>query len=107
VPHYLAATEYPDAAITLLERLSASTGLHLPTDQLAITAATTREAIEEQVAASTEVQEIVAQLERQHDAIVARDPATLLDADGELPSGDQIGAEFERFLAGLDDGGKP
>jgi len=108
VPHYLAATEYPDAAITLIERLSASTGLHLPTDQLAVTAASTREAIEEQVAASTEVQEVVAQLERQHDAVIARDPATLLDADGELPSGDQIGAEFERFLAGLDDGsGKP
>ena len=68
VPHYLAATEYPDAAITLIERLSASTGLHLPTDHLAVTAASTREAIEEQVSASAEVQEIVAQLERQHDA---------------------------------------
>ena len=107
VPHYLAATEYPDAALTLIERLSASTGLHLPTDQLAATAASTREAIEEQVAASAEVQEVVAQLERQHDAVIARDPATLLDADGELPDGDQLGAEFERFLAGLDDGGKP
>ena len=107
VPHYLAATEYPDAAITLLERLAASTGLHLPTDLLAASAASTREAIEEQVSASGEVQEIVAQLERQYDAVVARDPATLLDADGALPDGDQIGAEFERFLAGLDDGGKP
>jgi hypothetical protein len=107
VPHYLAATEYPDAAITLIERLSASTGLHLPTDQLAVAAATTRESIEEQVAASAEVQEVVAQLERQHDAVIDRDDATLLDADGELPSGDQLGAEFERFLAGLDDGGKP
>ena len=106
VPHYLAATEYPDAAITLIERLSASTGLHLPTDHLAVTAASTREAIEEQVSASAEVQEIVAQLERQHDAVIARDPATLLDADGALPDADQIGAEFERFLAGLDDGGK-
>jgi hypothetical protein len=106
VPHYLAATEYPDAAITLIERLSAATGLNLPTDQLTVAAATTRESIEEQVAASTEVQEVVAQLERQHDAVIDRDPGTLLDADGELPSGDQIGAEFERFLAGLDDGGK-
>ncbi len=106
VPHYLAATEFPDAAITLIERLSASTGLHLPTEQLSVAAATTRESIEEQVAASAEVQEVVAQLERQHDALIDRDEATLLDADGELPSGDQIGAEFERFLAGLDDGGK-
>jgi len=102
VPHCQAATEYPDAAITLLERLAAATGLHLPTGELTATAVSTRESIEEQVAASSEVQEVVAQLERQYDAMIGRSTA-LADSPADLPSADQIGAEFERFLAGLDE----
>jgi len=34
VPHYLADTEYPDAAVTALESITAATGLLFPTDQL-------------------------------------------------------------------------
>lgn len=109
VPHYLAATEYPDAAITLLERLAASTGLNLPTAELTTAAAVTRQQVEEQVEASAEVQQVVSQLERQYDAISSTAPESLADDAGDLPSADQIGAEFERFLAGLDEsgGGRP
>jgi hypothetical protein len=39
-------------------------------------------------------------LERQYDAFVAaQENRSLLDRDDELPSGDELGAEFERFLA--------
>jgi len=105
VPHYLAATEYPDAAITLLERVSAVTGLTLPTDDLSEVALTTRRAVDLQVAASDEVREIVGTLEKQYDAVIATGSGALVTGDQSLPDADQIGAELERFLAGLEDGG--
>jgi hypothetical protein len=103
VPHYLASAEYPDASITLLERLCAATGLTLPTTELAEAAKATRVAIDTQVSASTEVQEVVHQLERQYDAMIGVDGAPPLD-ESSLPSAEQIGAELERFLSGLDEG---
>ena len=48
---------------------------------------------------------MVAQLERQYDAFVAaQENRSLLARDEELPSGDELGAEFERFLAQQADG---
>jgi hypothetical protein len=56
--------------------------------------------INEQVEASTEVAQVVAALEQQYDAFVAaQENRSLLARDDELPSGDELGAEFERFLA--------
>lgn len=56
--------------------------------------------INEQVAASSEVAQVVEALERQYDAFVAaQENRSLLARDEELPSGEEIGAEFERFLA--------
>ena len=43
---------------------------------------------------------MVAALERQYDAFVAaQENRSLLARDEDLPSGDELGAEFERFLA--------
>jgi hypothetical protein len=47
------------------------------------------------MAQSAEVQEQVATLEQQYDAIAA-------DASQQVPSADEIAAEFERFLAERD-----
>ena len=56
--------------------------------------------IAEQVESSTEVAQVVTALERQYDAFVnAQENRSLLAHDEELPSGDELGAEFERFLA--------
>lgn len=56
--------------------------------------------INEQVEASAEVAQVVTGLERQYDAFVAaQENRSLLARDEELPSGDELGAEFERFLA--------
>jgi hypothetical protein len=103
VPHYLAQAEYPDASITLPERLCAASGLSLPTTELAETAVVTRAAIDAQVTASAEVQDVVTQLERQYDSMIGLEGAPPLD-ESSLPSAEQIGAELERFLSGLDEG---
>jgi hypothetical protein len=43
---------------------------------------------------------VVEALERQYDAFVAaQENRSLLARDEDLPSGDELGAEFERFLA--------
>ena len=56
--------------------------------------------IDEQVSSSDEVAQVVTALERQYDAFVAaQENRSLLARDEDLPSGDELGAEFERFLA--------
>ncbi|MBS4730005.1 PAC2 family protein [Mycobacterium sp. SM1] len=100
VPHYLAQTDYPAAAHTLLEQVARTGQLQLPLAALAEAAAEVRAKIDEQVQASPEVAQVVAALERQYDAfIAAQENRSLLARDEDLPSGDELGAEFERFLA--------
>ncbi len=51
--------------------------------------------------------QVVAALERQYDAFVsAQENRSLLANDEDLPSGDELGAEFEQFLRQQADKGK-
>lgn len=100
VPHYVAQTDYPEAAAALLKQAAVTGALDLPLDELHAAAAEIRAKIDEQVAASAEVAQVVATLERQYDAFLdAQQNRSLLARDEELPSADELGAEFERFLA--------
>jgi hypothetical protein len=100
VPHYLAQTAYPEAAKALVEQVAKSSSLQLPTERLTEAAAEIRVKIDEQVEGSSEVAQVVTALERQYDAFVdAQENRSLLARDEDLPSGDELGAEFERFLA--------
>lgn len=100
VPHYLAQTDYPAAAEALLGQVAASAGLELPLGALSEAAATVRSKIDEQVEASPDIAGVVEALERQYDAFVAaQENRSLLARDEDLPSGEELGAEFERFLA--------
>lgn len=100
VPHYLAQTDYPAAAEALLEQVAESGSLQLPLSALSEAAATVRTKIDEQVEGSPEVAQVVEALERQYDAFVAaQENRSLLARDEDLPSGEELGAEFERFLA--------
>ncbi|MDF2824006.1 MAG: proteasome protein, partial [Mycobacterium sp.] len=100
VPHYLAQTDYPDAAKALLQQVATASSLEIPVTGLDEAAAEIRVKIDEQVEGSPEVAQVVSALERQYDAFVAaQENRSLLARDEELPSGDELGAEFERFLA--------
>lgn len=100
VPHYLTQTDYPAAAQALLEQVAKTGSLQLPLTALAEAATDIRAKIDEQVQASAEVAQVVAALERQYDAFIdAQENRSLLTHDEDLPSGDELGAEFERFLA--------
>ncbi|RCV50227.1 proteasome assembly chaperone family protein [Marinitenerispora sediminis] len=105
VPSYLAQSEYPRAAMTALEFVSGATGLSLPTAPLEEAAQATDAEIEQQVAASEEVQRVVRNLEQQYDEFMAShgeadggDPLLASD-ESALPTAEELGAELERFLA--------
>lgn len=100
VPHYLAQTDYPMAAEVLLEEVARIGSLQIPLQSLVEAGASVRKKIDEQVEGSSEVAQVVSALERQYDAFVAaQENRSLLARDEDLPSGDELGAEFERFLA--------
>ena len=103
VPHYLASSLYPQAAIRLLRAVSEATGLVLPDVELRDAARRASEDIERQVQESSEVEDVVRALERQYDAFNVTDRKNLLsDNDGKMPTADELAAEFERFLADQD-----
>jgi predicted ATP-grasp superfamily ATP-dependent carboligase len=103
VPHYLAQATYPAASVTLLEHLEQLTGLHLPVESLREAAEANRTEIDEQIGQSPENAAVVAALEQQYDTFTAaREGTDLLGSGGEVPSAEEIGAEFERFLADQD-----
>ena len=99
VPHYLAPAAYPAAAVTLLEAVQRATGLLLPADALREAASTTDQEIARQVEGSEEVAEVVRTLEQQYDEFTAERGAELADAPENMPTADELGAQFERFLA--------
>lgn len=100
VPHYLADSNFGDAAVAALEELGRMTGLRVPADALVAAAGLNRAEITEQVQASPEIGEAVAELEKRYDHFLeGQRRRTLLAAEvADLPSADEIGAEFEEFL---------
>jgi predicted ATP-grasp superfamily ATP-dependent carboligase len=99
VPHYLAQAAYPAAAVTLLESVQRATGLILPGDSLREAARRTDQEIARQVEGSAEVTEVVEALEQQYDAFTADRQNLLGDESEPMPTAEELGAEFERFLA--------
>jgi hypothetical protein len=103
VPHYVAHLDYPAAASTLVRSAAASAELDLPTLALDDAALSTRAEIDKQVAASDEINNVVQSLEKQYDDIVAGRADKLVADGANLPSADEIAAEFERYLSQQND----
>ncbi|CAN5307074.1 MAG: proteasome assembly chaperone family protein [Nocardioides sp.] len=106
IPHYLAQLDYPLAAEELLKRIEEPTELTLDRTGLTSEAASRSIEITEYLGENEEVAEIVAALERQYDTFTRSEESggNLLAPNEPLPTGDELGQEFERFLASLDDG---
>lgn len=96
VPHYVAAMPYPAASAALLDGLARMAELEIDTSGLDAAAVATNQQIAQLIAGSDEHSAMVRQLEAQHDSEVPSAPADF----GDLPSGDEIAAELERFLRG-------
>jgi predicted ATP-grasp superfamily ATP-dependent carboligase len=104
VPHYLAQLDYPRAAVELLEQVERAARITVDLTALR-TAAEEREVeIARYLTSHAEVNEVVMALEEQYDAFRRAEEAgsSLLAEEQPLPTGEEIGQQFERFLAGLD-----
>ncbi|MCU1571045.1 MAG: hypothetical protein JWR33_1786 [Naasia sp.] len=110
VPHYLADTEYPLAAIAGLESIAAATGLIFPTDRIREEGRDFLTKIDQQVTGNDELKRLVHTLEERHDTYMEGNPlpSPLTDEYGSVPSADEIAAELEKFLSGRrsDDDGR-
>jgi predicted ATP-grasp superfamily ATP-dependent carboligase len=96
VPHYVSAMPYPAASASLLDGLARMTGIEIDTSVLHSAASATNNQIEQLIAGSEEHAALVRQLEAQHDSEQVQAQADF----GDLPSGDELAAELERFLRG-------
>jgi len=106
VPHYLAHASYPAAATTLLAAVEQATSLNLPADALREAAELTDAEIARQVEGSEEVTEVVRSLEEQYDAFNAGRQDLLAGQPENMPTAEELGAQFERFLAEQQFGGE-
>ncbi|MEV0229604.1 PAC2 family protein [Nonomuraea sp. NPDC050786] len=104
VPHYLSQAEYPTAAVTGLEAVTRGTGLVFPMESLRDAARRTTTEIEEQISASTELSTAIKGLEQQYDAFAAgAERENLMAETTPMPTGDELAAQFEAFLAERDE----
>jgi|TARA_B110000914_G_scaffold224222_1_gene241475 predicted ATP-grasp superfamily ATP-dependent carboligase len=90
VPHYLAASSYPPAALALLNGLGELTGVSFPDGPLAESALATLARLDDLVARNPEHLTMLEKLESAYD--------DLHDLRGQLPDGEQLAAELERYL---------
>lgn len=86
VPHYVAGTYYPGVT-TLVERVARHLGAEIPLGSLVDEAAEQREHLDRLLADQPQAREYVEKLEE------------MVAAQSEIPTGEDIAAEIERFLA--------
>jgi proteasome assembly chaperone (PAC2) family protein len=106
VPHYLQGTPSPKAALALLERVASMLTVPVPLSALEVATAEYERQVDDAISGDDEMQAFVRQLEAaqgdddddEDDPDLAPEPGRLTDSEGNVPSGDAIAAEFERFL---------
>jgi hypothetical protein len=94
VPHYVAAMPFPEASAALIDGLCAVSGLVFDTTAVRKAAEASRRQVDELIADNSEHADMVRRLESSIDS----EEANPFGIDIEVPSGDEIAAELERFL---------
>jgi len=94
VPHYVASMPYPQAAAALIEGLARIGGLTLDSSELRASADEARQRVDELVMNNPDHATMVESLEE------AADESEGTSLGDDLPSGDELAAELERFLRG-------
>ena len=97
VPHYVAAVPNPKAALALLRRLEGFTGVAIEASDLEEAMSQFETQVDRAVASNPEIEELVRRLEVEQD-----DDPELGTED--VPSGDSIAQDFQRFLRQRTDG---
>ncbi|MDO5663159.1 MAG: PAC2 family protein, partial [Brachybacterium sp.] len=103
IPHYLTRSDFPAGALALLRRVSTATGLELPLVELGDLTDAASNALSESLSDNEEVGGIVTTLEQQYDAMRDETGGAGIATTMDMPTADEIGDHFERFLARHDD----
>jgi proteasome assembly chaperone (PAC2) family protein len=94
VPHYVASMPYPQASAALIDGLASIAGLTLDSGSLRASADEARQRVDDLVTNNPDHTTMVEQLEE------AADEVEGVSLGDELPSGDELAAELEKFLRG-------
>jgi proteasome assembly chaperone (PAC2) family protein len=94
VPHYVASMPYPQASAALIDGLASIAGLTLDAGSLRASAEEARQRVDDLVTNNPDHTTMVEQLEEAADEIEG------VSLGDELPSGDELAAELEKFLRG-------
>lgn len=107
VPHYVAASPYPQAVYQLLQSVTDTSKLQFPLRSIEQDIARVQQQLAEQTNESEEIAQVVSQLEQHYDSEMAsyrdKNPQKMMPGEAQVPSGDEIGEAFENFLAAIDD----
>ncbi|HUC04287.1 MAG TPA: PAC2 family protein [Acidimicrobiales bacterium] len=95
VPHYVAGMPFPEASAVLIEGLAGLAGLSLDTAALRSAADTSRRQVDQLIADNADHLAMVRKLEENLDA----SEGNAMGVE-EMPTGDEIAAELEKFLRG-------
>jgi proteasome assembly chaperone (PAC2) family protein len=98
VPHYAAAVPNPKAGLALLRRLEGMIGIAVEAADLEDAAGNFERQVTQAVAANPEIKEMVERLEEQQDEVAGF-------SQEDVPSGDAIARDFQRFLRQQQSGG--
>jgi proteasome assembly chaperone (PAC2) family protein len=90
VPHYVAAVPNPKAALALLRRLEGLTGIAVDASELEKAMERFDEQVDRAVSANPEIEELVQRLEQEQ--------SDLFEPSEDVPSGDSLARDFQRFL---------
>ena len=101
VPHYVAVAPNPKGALALLRRLESLVGVTVDASDLETAASDYDRQVTRAVELDPEVQAFVERLER------AADEELQAEQPSDLPSGDVLAREFQRFLRQRGSGGSP
>lgn len=95
VPHYIANLPYPAASVAILDGLRLMTGIDIDAAELQAAATETNERIDSLISNSDQHSAMLRALEQQWDADLGRISGPM---PTDLPSGDELADELERFL---------
>jgi len=100
VPHYIASPPNPPASLAILERFGRLVQLELDLSRVRRTAERWKEQVDQVAAGDDDIQNYVTRLEARYDEDVDLEDDDEDDEDwgDELPTGDEIANELERYL---------
>ncbi len=105
VPQYLAQTVYPEAALRFLQVIQSTAKLEFPLQGLENDSMRMAKVLETEIAQMGDVHNDLTDLEEHYDSIMdayhREHPDAIMPGEYDVPSGEDIGREFEKFLAQL------